>query len=653
MSWISKVRPWQLLVLAVLLSEALTTLLSLVFRGELAHDYLITGLAVSSLAASLTIYFMLLLNRFRFGEGPLKGEVIERQRAQQDLDRIFKLSGDLICTASMTHFLSVNPAGERMLGYSQEELRDIPFMDLIHPEDIGSTGKVLVEELKKGKSVIGFVNRYRGRDGAYRWLEWVTHPVPEEDRLYAVARDITGRKEREDQLLLLKKTVEMISTGITIAGLDGRIVYTNPSEARMHGYNADELVGENVSIFMPDGKEDAFQRERTVDEVRGWKEWAREIEEVRRDGSVFPVMLKSLPVELSDKRGAYIITTSEDITERKKDEEKLMLQAQMIDLLKDSLVTTGMDGVVTSWNRGAERLFGYTSFEATGRHISFVYPPEEHDNLQETINLLKEKGRHEAEVRMRRKSGEPFYAILSLSMIYDEKGDAAGMLGYSIDVTQRKRMEEELRNALEQKDLLMREVYHRTKNNMNIIQSLLRLQSGHVKDREVLNSLSETAYRVRAMSMIHERLYRAGDLSRINIREYLQSLATELFNGVGSEADRIALRIDVPEIMMDVDQVIPAGLIVNELLTNSLKYAFPDGRSGEVLVELKDRDRETFELAVSDNGIGLPGGLDIPSLRTFGLQLVSSLSAQIDGRLDVSGGNGATFRITFGKNPES
>ena len=653
MNWLSKIKPWQFFLAAVLLAEAAVCLMSLLLKGEIAPDYLMTGLVVSSLVAPVMIFLVNLSNRLRLEKEALEVGIAERLKAQLDLDRIYELSDDLICTSTMTHFLRVNPAAERILGYSQEELLDIPFLDLIHPDDVEPTARAIEEKLKRGEPAIGFMNRYRNRDGTYRWLEWMTHPVTEEGLLYAVARDITDRKRLEDELMLLKKSVEMISTGITISDLEGRITYINPAGAGMHGYTVDELIGMEVNVFMPDGKKDSSRCRKTMADVKGWKEWSRVIDEVRKDGTVFPVQLKTIPVEDLDKRSLHIITTSEDISERRKVEKRLQLQAHMIDLLKDSLISTDMDGFVKTWNKGAERLFGYTAFEAIGRHILFVYPPEEHGNLQETIRRLKEEGQYETEVKMQRRNGEPIYAILSLSMIYNDAGSATGMLGYSIDVTQRKAMEENLRRALEDKDVLMKEIYHRTKNNMAVIQSLLNLQSGQIKDRDALNSFSESAHRIRTMSMIHERLYSTGNLSSINIREYLQSLSTGLFHSYGAEPSRIKLNMDVLDVKMDVDQVIPVGLIVNELLTNVFKYAFPDDRSGEVLVELKDNDEDTFMLTVSDSGVGLPVDFDIISARTLGLQLVSSLSAQLRGRLHFSADNGSAFSIIFKKDTGS
>lgn len=645
MNWLYKIRPWQFLLASVLLTELLVGMMSLLLRGTVEPDFMITGLVASSVVAVVMIYLVSHSSRLRFEKETLQGRV-------QDMERLFEISDDLICTASMTHFLKINPAGERILGYKEEELKQIPFIDIIHPDDVEPTSQTIEEKLKKGESAICFVNRYRHSNGGYRWLEWMTHPVLEDGVLYAIARDITDRKRMEDELLLLKKSVEMLSTGITISELDGHISYLSPSAAEMHGYTVEELLGRNVGVFMPGGEGGSERVVKTPDEVASWKEWSREIEEVRRDGSVFPVLLKSLPVEDPDGKSFHMITTSEDITQRKRAEKRILLQAQMIELLKDSLVSTDLEGFVKTWNRGAENLFGYTAFEAIGKHISFVYPPEEHGALESLIAELKEKGVHETEARMKRKSGEKFYAILSLSMISDEQGEATGMLGYSIDVTARKQMEEDLRQAVEDKDVLMKEIHHRTKNNMAVIQSLLNLQSGRMKDKAAMSSLNESAHRVKTLSTIHESLYSTGDLTSINIRSYLQSLATDLFNAFGADPSRVTLKINLPDIKMDVDQVIPIGLIVNELLTNVFKYAFPDGKEGEVLLELSDSDEETFELQVADTGIGLPGDLDISNPKSLGLQLVSSLSAQIRGRLSVSSENGTAFRIIFKKNSD-
>jgi PAS domain S-box-containing protein len=571
----------------------------------------------------------------------LNNEIAEREKTEQEFNRIFDLSNDLICTATMTHFIRINPAGEKILGYTQDELRQIPFIELIHPDDVEPTRITIENELKKGKSAINFANRYRHKDGHYRWLEWVTYPDIEKGMLYAIARDIT---------------------------------------------------------------------------------------------------------------------------ERKKNERKLLVQAQMIDILKDSLVSTDLDGFVTTWNKGAEKIFKYTSSEAVGQHISFVYPLEEHDNLQKIIAQLKKMGQHETEVRMHKKSGEIFHAILSCSMIYDENGTATGMLGYSIDITERKQTEKalaesheqflkvlngldaivyvadmetyeilfanryvtdifgdirgstcwknlqsgqegpcefctnrhlidadgnpmgvykwefqntvngcwydirdraihwpdgrivrmeianditSLKQALSDKEMLIREVYHRTKNNLGVVQSLLSLQSRHISDEASRAYFVESQNRVRSMSLIHESLYRADDLKSINFSEYVEKLSRQLFNSYSVSASRVALNINVPEILLDVDTMIPCGLIINELVSNVFKHAFPDEMKGELCIELSEGADKQYMLVIRDNGVGIPTGLDINKTESLGMQSLNALTRQINGKLDLSTENGTEIRITF------
>jgi two-component sensor histidine kinase len=215
----------------------------------------------------------------------------------------------------------------------------------------------------------------------------------------------------------------------------------------------------------------------------------------------------------------------------------------------------------------------------------------------------------------------------------------------------KRQAEQDLRKALTEKDLLLRELYHRVKNNMQIISSLLDLQATSISDPQVLDTLRISQARVRAMSLIHEKLYQAKDLTRISFSEYIEDLAAELFSSYGVAEDRIHLKVDVDinGDLIPVDTAVPCGLIVNELVSNSVKYAFPAGRRGEVRIELRRLNTHRYRLVVADNGIGLPHDFDIAEARTLGLRLVYSLCReQLKGTVMTTMNQGATeFRITF------
>jgi PAS domain S-box-containing protein len=211
----------------------------------------------------------------------------------------------------------------------------------------------------------------------------------------------------------------------------------------------------------------------------------------------------------------------------------------------------------------------------------------------------------------------------------------------------RKKTEAQIRASLEEKDVLLKEVHHRVKNNMQVISSLLNLQSRHISDAGVLEMFRESQRRIRSMALIHERLYQSSDLSRIEFSQYLQNLATHLFHFYQVDSSRIRLSMDTEEIFLNINTAIPCGLIVNELVSNALKYAFPNGRNGEVTLELHRIMGDGYVLRVKDDGVGFPEGLDFRRTDSLGMQIVVTLVNQIDGRLDLQSQGGTSFTIEF------
>jgi two-component sensor histidine kinase/sensor domain CHASE-containing protein len=207
----------------------------------------------------------------------------------------------------------------------------------------------------------------------------------------------------------------------------------------------------------------------------------------------------------------------------------------------------------------------------------------------------------------------------------------------------------ELEKAEEEnkKQLLLKEIYHRVKNNLQIIISLLNLQSRKTKDKNVIEILTDSQNRIRSMALIHERLYKSKDLSGINIKEYIHDLANNLFHSYGVLSSRIKLNTDIDDIMINLDTATPCGLIVTELVSNSLKHAFPEGKKGELIIKLKSDNYENFTLIVKDNGIGFPKDLDFRTTNTLGMQLVTGLVSQLKGTIDLDQSSGTEFKIIF------
>lgn len=200
--------------------------------------------------------------------------------------------------------------------------------------------------------------------------------------------------------------------------------------------------------------------------------------------------------------------------------------------------------------------------------------------------------------------------------------------------------------SLKKKDLMIKEIHHRMKNNMQIISSLLSLQGDYVDDLKILNILKESQTRVRSMSILHEKLYQSEDEYWINTSDYINRLVQNLFKTHTIEGGMITPIIDVDNVKLNIKTAVPCGLIINELLSNSLKYAFPQEREGEIHISLKAKDNK-FKLIISDSGIGLPEDLDFRNSESLGLKLVNSLTHQIDGKIELDRSQGTKFKITF------
>ncbi|MFQ5721751.1 MAG: sensor histidine kinase, partial [Candidatus Aminicenantales bacterium] len=222
------------------------------------------------------------------------------------------------------------------------------------------------------------------------------------------------------------------------------------------------------------------------------------------------------------------------------------------------------------------------------------------------------------------------------------------------EITERKRVEVQLSESLKEKEVLLKEIHHRVKNNMQIISSLLRLQSWHIKNRKMKDVFEVSQSRIKSMVLIHEKLYQSQDLARIDFYDYIKSLTNSLFSTYRVGLETITFKLDIKKVYFDINTAIPLGLIINELVSNSLKYAFPeqkawgkaDNSKAEIFLSLRS-DEGRVSLIVRDNGVGLPKDFDFKKTESMGLQLVNDLVAQLDGTIDLQEEGGTSFKITF------
>lgn len=301
---------------------------------------------------------------------------------------------------------------------------------------------------------------------------------------------------------------------------------------------------------------------------------------------------------------------------------------------------------ITPWS-------GYqpTEFYADPRLVQRQTHPQDFRTLGRAFRrALQGETATDVEFRWQYRQGGWRWGSATILPIYEQEEDKPLNLVSMVqtviqDITERKEAEVRLHASLQEKEVLLQEIHHRVKNNLQIISSLARLQAHHSNDPKTVEMLRESQARIRAMALIHERLYRAQNLSRIDFSDYIGHLVTHLFHSYGVDANRIKTSIDITPVHMDIDTAIPCGLIVNELVSNALKYAFPDDRNGTIKVCLDTSDTQTWSLRISDDGVGLEAPVDLCNAETLGLRLVRILAQQLKGHLELDNANGTAFTI--------
>lgn len=316
----------------------------------------------------------------------------------------------------------------------------------------------------------------------------------------------------------------------------------------------------------------------------------------------------------------------------------------------DAIITMDAKGLITSWNTAATAIFGYKKEEALGKNLHRIICPERfYSRYLMGFKKLQEDGwgaglsNKTFEMVGVDNMGREFPIEISLATMKTEEGWSS--VGVIRDVEDRKIRENEIANLLKEKELLLKEVHHRIKNNMNIIVSLLSLQMSTLKDEEAVNALADACSRVHSMTILYEKLYHSADYSSIPLKDYLESIMDEFshsFNVTG----RLDIEKDFDDIILDIKTTQSLGIVVNELLTNIIKYAYNNGEHKIIGVSAKEKDG-MITLVVRDNGKGMPEGIDFKTTKGFGLMLVGSLTDQLKGEITIERGQGTKITIIF------
>lgn len=569
--------------------------------------------------------------------------------------------GIAIVDTTDQRILQTNPSFRDLVGYSAGELTDMTVRDVTHPDDWEHEVKIIHRRLDQSADEYDFEKRYIRKNGDVRNVRvrgGVLHLRPGEPPL-AIANviDVTERRNMEEDLrrreTLLEKIFDILPVGLWFAGREGKLLRGNPAGVRIWGAEP-RVAPSEYGVFrarrLPSREEIAPDDWALAHTIREGMTITDELLEIDAfDGTKKVILNYTAPVFDDDGSVQGAIIVNQDVTARVRVETALReSEERMKAVFRAAPTGIGVtrDRVLLDVNTRICEMTGYARDELIGRSARFLYPSQEDfDHVgTEKYRQIAERGTGTVETRWLTKDGGIIDILLSSTPI-DMTDMSVGVVFTALDITERKLVERQNRSLLAEKDILLKEVHHRIKNNMSTIASLLALQARGLSSEQAVAALTDARSRVNTMMEIYEKLYRSPDYRSIRAADYLGRLieGIRLTYSTGTSI-RIEKRID--DMTLDSRVLFPAGMIVNELLTNALRHAFPDGRNGEIEVGLVRAGGE-IELTVSDNGEGIPPHVEVDNARGFGLVLVSTLAEQLGGALELKRGNGTSWTLRF------
>ena len=606
----------------------------------------------------------------------LMRELQERQKTEAALRisqarfaGILEIASDAIISVDINQNITLfNQGAEKIFGYRAVEVIGKPLelllperLRIAHREHVSNFSNSEGKARRMGERSEIFGRRQDGKEfvaeASISKLE-----VAGEISFTTFLRDISDiydelrLRKRAEQVLReseerFRHAFDYAAVGMALIAPDGRFLKVNHSYCQITGYSQAELLTINFpAITYPDDLELDLNYAHQL--LRGEiNSYHLEKRYIHKQGHIVWVLLSGSLIRDDQSQPLHFIAQVQDISDRKQSEQELELQAVITKNIAEGIcLIRATDAVIVYANPKFERMFGYNSGELNGKHISIVNYTNKHISAEDINQAIRSQvfkyGEATYEVNNIKKDGTPFWCRATTS-IFDHPQYGKVLVAVYQDITTQKQTEDLIKASLKEKEVLLKEIHHRVKNNLQIVSSLLQMQARRTQDSRTALVLRDSQNRIASIALVHEKLYRSEDLANIDFAQYIPDLTTHLFDTYNASSNIINLQINVDKIFLEIDTAIPCGLIINELVSNSIKYAFPDNRTGEIQIKFYPHNDHTLTLIVRDNGIGIPEEFDIETTNSLGLTLIQGLVEQLEGTLELDRSQGTSFKITF------
>ncbi len=591
------------------------------------------------------------------GLGVIFSDITERKRAEREhLRAIADYTYDWESWLAPDGQLKwLNPAVERVTGFSVADCQgmdDYP-LPFVHEEDRADVAELLRQSLAEKSSLNDYRFRINLKAGPVRWMAISWQAIYDEQGAYLglrlSVRDITKRKQAEEER---NRILTLSSDLICTAGTDGYFKFLNPAWENALGYSHEELLARPFLDFIhPD------DHRMTDSEVVGLAAGAEildfENRYICKDGSIRAISWRA--TFLPEDRVIYGI--GRDITKRKQAEEaheraRKFMQT-VIDGFPEALTVINRDYTITLANRTVCEMSGGQDPVAAGLKCHQVShgretPCEGNEHPCPLKQVCEAKVPVTVEHVHNDAQGREIVLEIISAPIFGEDGEVVQVIESARDITERKRHEEQIAASLKEKEVLLREIHHRVKNNMQVIVSLLRLHAKRSRSEQMQSIFDDCRDRINAMSLVHEALYESEELARIDFGSYLTKLCRNLCKAHGISKKGIVVTVEQDAVLLGMEQGIAVGMVVCELISNAFKHGFPAGKPGTVSVGLSAADNEQVELTVQDDGVGLPEEVDILNSPSLGLKLAAAaVTRELGGSFEVERSGGTRYTIRF------